>query len=103
MAAVTANTNGTLSSFWSPKVTDIKSLKVYFSPKQEGSGDPSPSNVRPITGWTGVNVTRSGKNMLNKANSFADIYNYISFARSSTIGADGSIKLQSGTYTFSAS
>ena len=31
-----------------------KSLIVNFAPVQSGSGDPSPSNVRPITGWTGV-------------------------------------------------
>ena len=84
------------------KEIDLSSLKVYFSPIQSGTGDPSPSNVRPITGWTGVNVTRSGKNMLNKANYFADT-NYIAFARTTTIGADGSIKLKPGTYTFSAS
>lgn len=29
---------------------------AVLSPKQEGSGDPSPSNVRPISGWTGMNV-----------------------------------------------
>ena len=32
-------------------------------PNQEGSGDPSPSNVRPISGFTGMNVTRIGKNL----------------------------------------
>lgn len=41
----------------------IKSLTVNIEPVQEGSGDPSPENVRPITGWTGCNVTRTGKNL----------------------------------------
>ena len=40
-------------------------MKVSFSPKQAGSGDPSPSNIRPITGWDGVNIHRSGKNLLD--------------------------------------
>ena len=42
----------------------LKSLLIPFTPIQEGSGDPSPENVRPITGWTGVNVSHSGKNVL---------------------------------------
>ena len=41
------------------------SLKVEFAPVQSGSGDPSPSNVRPINGWTGVNVSHCGKNLYN--------------------------------------
>lgn len=34
----------------------MKSLKVNIVPKQSGSGDPSPSNVRAISGWDSVNV-----------------------------------------------
>lgn len=45
----------------------LKSLKVAINPVQSGSGDPSPSNVRPISGWTGANVARLGKNLFNKA------------------------------------
>lgn len=41
----------------------IKSMTINLEPVQSGSGDPSPSNVRPITGWTGVDVTRAGKNL----------------------------------------
>jgi hypothetical protein len=37
----------------------VKSLTVNIEPVQSGSGDPSPDNIRPITGWTGVNVTVS--------------------------------------------
>lgn len=33
---------------------------------QEGSGDPSPDNVRPIVGWDSVKVNRCGKNLFNK-------------------------------------
>ena len=40
----------------------VKSLTVDITPVQSGSGDPSPENVRPISGWTGANVTRTGKN-----------------------------------------
>ncbi len=41
----------------------IKSLTVNIEPVQVGSGDPSPSNVRPISGWTGMNVSRTGINV----------------------------------------
>lgn len=44
----------------------IKALTVNIEPVQEGNGDPSPENVRPITGWTGCNVTRAGKNLLSE-------------------------------------
>lgn len=43
----------------------IKSLKVSLEPKQSGTGDPSPSNIRPISGWSGVEVEQFGKNLLN--------------------------------------
>ena len=36
------------------------SVKASWEPRQEGSGDPSPENVRPITGLDAVTVTLSG-------------------------------------------
>ena len=54
-----------LVSFKSPAVTDITSAKVYFEPVQEGEGDPSPDNVRPITGWTEATLYKTGKNLLD--------------------------------------
>lgn len=41
----------------------VKDLTVAIEPVQSGSGDPSPENIRPISGWTGANVTRTGKNL----------------------------------------
>jgi len=41
----------------------LKQMLIPFTPVQSGSGDPSPDNVRPITGWTGVNVYRTGVNL----------------------------------------
>ena len=43
----------------------LKSLVVNIEPKQSGSGDPSPTNVRPISGWSGANVNRTGVNLLD--------------------------------------
>ena len=39
--------------------------KVSWEPTQEGSGDPSPDNVRPIKGRDSVKVERCGENLLN--------------------------------------
>ena len=39
--------------------------KVSWEPMQEGSGDPSPDNVRPIKGRDSVTVERCGENLLN--------------------------------------
>ena len=38
-------------------------VSVEIEPVQAGSGDPSPENVRPISGWTGCKVQRTGKNL----------------------------------------
>jgi len=43
----------------------MKDVLVHIDPVQAGSGDPSPDNVRPITGWTGAKVTRCGKNLFD--------------------------------------
>ena len=34
-------------------------------PVQEGTGDPSPENVRPITGWTEANLCVTGRNLFD--------------------------------------
>lgn len=43
----------------------VKDLTIGIEPVQSGSGDPGPENVRPISGWTGANVTRTGANIAN--------------------------------------
>ena len=43
----------------------LKSLVANFLPVQSGTGDPSPTNIRPITGWTGLNVQHFPKNLLS--------------------------------------
>lgn len=44
----------------------MPSLKVSVEAKQEGSGVPSPENVRPISGWSEVVVNVSGINLFDK-------------------------------------
>lgn len=40
-------------------------VKAKWEPMQEGSGDPSPENIRPIKGRDSVTVERCGENLLN--------------------------------------
>lgn len=55
MGNLTHNVVGNpVAEFRSAARVPITSLKAHFTPTQEGSGDPSPSNVRAIQGWTGV-------------------------------------------------
>lgn len=61
----TETKSGSIVSFEGDETTAIKSLAAQIVPKQSGSGDPSPSNVRPISGTDTVNVVRCGKNLIN--------------------------------------
>lgn len=42
-------------------------VTASWEPTQEGSGEPSPENIRPINGRDSVTVTRCGKNLFNPA------------------------------------
>lgn len=47
------------------------SIKTHIEPWQEGTGDPSPQNVRPIHGCTKLELTKCGVNLLTpKKNTF---------------------------------
>lgn len=65
----TANASGAVAVFPDGYSMSAKDVKVTIEPKQSGSGDPSPENVREITGWDSVKVTRAGKNLVNFINS----------------------------------
>ena len=61
-----ANTPTDIASFDDGTANPMPSLEISIEPVQSGSGDPSPSNVRPISGWSEANVTRTGKNLYDK-------------------------------------
>lgn len=46
------------------------SVSSSFAPIQAGSGAPSLENIRAITGWTGANLTRRGKNLYTGSPNF---------------------------------
>ena len=82
-SAVSFTATGAIASF-----VDGEGDKAFvdivanIEPKQSGSGDPAPDNIRPISGWTGCNVTRTGKNLLPQTN-----YNTARF----TVASDGNV------------
>lgn len=51
----------------------VYNLEVGIEPIQSGSGDPSPSNVRPISGFSTVNVTRTGINIWDEETELGSI------------------------------
>lgn len=57
--------SGEIVSFETDSENVFSKLQVELEPVQEGSGDPSPSNVRPIRGHGGVDVNVGGKNLFN--------------------------------------
>lgn len=73
------------------------SVQASWEPRQEGEGDPSPENVRPITGMDSVKVTRCGKNLLKLPYSSTEgpsaIYNGID----AQIGEDGRLSIHGTT------
>lgn len=50
-------------------------VKAKWEPMQEGSGTPSPENIRPIKGRDSVKVERCGKNLLPFGERIENIYN----------------------------
>lgn len=54
--------SGSVASFVSASIQPV-SVLANIAPVQAGSGDPSPDNIRPITGWTGLNLCQSGQNL----------------------------------------
>lgn len=73
---------------------------ITFEPIQAGSGDPSPSNVRAISGYDKIEVLSCGKNLLR--NEKYDLGNgSVLIGTSIPSESDHNYTLKSGTYTFS--
>lgn len=50
-------------SFSTALAEPVESLVCEVAPVQAGTGDPSPDNIRPITGWDKIGVVRTGANI----------------------------------------
>lgn len=55
--------SGSLITVTDALAEPVVALSTAINPVQSGSGDPSPSNVRTISGFSAANVTRTGKNI----------------------------------------
>ena len=64
-----------------PEYKSLVKLKTTFSPKQAGTGDPSPDNVRAISGYDEVTVNVRGKNLLSDENFQSSENNGITFTK----------------------
>ena len=53
---IISSASGAVASFSDGAAYNAEDVTLEIEPVQSGSGDPSPSNVRPISGWTGANV-----------------------------------------------
>lgn len=64
-AFVTEQTSGTICSFDDgADNVPVKDLVVNITALQAGSGDPSPTNIRPLTGFSSDRITVANKNLV---------------------------------------
>ena len=97
---IEALTTGNPAVFDTDVEKPLKSFVVPFTPVQAGSGDPSPTNVRAISGFTGITGYRTGRNIFNKATGYGLTEKNFTVARNSGQGVP--IRLKKGvSYTFS--
>ena len=88
--------NVSIASFY-PTERLIQKLIIGIEAVQSGSGDPSPDNVRPISGFTGLNVYGTGKNIVHVT--FADsTANQVTFTNNGdgTVTVDGTASAFAG-------
>lgn len=101
-----SHAEGAVATFADGTDLPLKSLIVDIDPVQSGSGDPSPSNIRPISGWDAVKVTRCGKNLLDDVtptvvNAYVSNQNGIPILRSSGENRTVIVQLKPNTtYTY---
>ena len=79
-------------------------VKASWEPVQEGSGTPSPENIRPIKGRDSVMVERYGENLLNpKENNYATYTPYgltINYIGDNKVHLKGTYNLEGGGGSF---
>lgn len=95
------------ANFKTDMVSSLKECKIHFEPLQEGSGDPSPTNVRPIKGYSQVKLKHTGRNVCelygwsaqNTTDSPLQLYISNSYGTSlSTTNAENSVIITQSQY-----
>lgn len=87
-ALITSETGNVVSFADERGGNDLRNVLVDIMPNMAWSGDPSPTNIRAISGWSGVNVSAAGKNIFD--------YAHASWVNGYTIAADGTITASDG-------
>lgn len=64
-AYIEKTVSGSIASFADGAALPVKDVAVQIVAKQSGEGDPSPTNIRPITGFTGAVLCACGANVFN--------------------------------------
>lgn len=106
--AIEDTATGNPLTFLTDLARPLKSLLIPFTPKQTGSGDPSPTNIRPIVPWNGLTVKRGGKNLFSSAVEQGGLTtatdgSAINPPSSKRVRTEDYILLGNGTYTISSS
>lgn len=64
---------GNPAEFSTNLARSLQSFEIPFSPVQSGSGDPSPSNIRPISGWAGLTINANNNLIMVEWQSVAGV------------------------------
>lgn len=95
-----------IASFQAQRAQDLTGLTVRIDPIQEGTGDPSPTNIRPISGRTGLTVDASAINIWDEQTTVGGYYDATGAWRtdSSILGCTNAIPVRPGMrlYCYSA-
>lgn len=59
-----ATASGNTANFGTDMGSELKECKINLLPRQEGTGDPSPTNVRTLNGWADLQVYQFGENAI---------------------------------------
>lgn len=86
--------SGSIANFETPLQMPVFGLKADIVSVQSGSGTPSPSNPRSISGRTQVSVTKTGKNLLGGSKLLANAQAHL---------PNGVTDTENKTFTYSAS
>jgi len=93
-----------IAQFQAQRAQELTGLTVRIDPIQEGTGDPSQTNVRAIRGRTGMTVAHSGTNLLDGISWTSGVISangVISTSATSEFQYSGLISVESGeTYKF---
>lgn len=69
LTPLVASASGALANYYrTTSGIPVSGLTVNIDYVQAGTGDPSPTNVRAISGWTGANISHTGANLVDLRN-----------------------------------